>query len=149
MKKNQRLIPEKNIASKYVSEDLQTVYFLHILLKYWNVTISFKKVPRSLVFLFEHKAMFKVDGKVNLPNILSFFGALLKVDCNNHCVKRLRIRSNSGPHFATFGLNMERYSVSLRIQSECGKMRTKITPNTDTFYEVNTGNVRAKFSRSC
>ena len=28
------------------------------------------------------------------------------------------------------------YSVSLRIQSECGKMRTRITPNTDTFYEV-------------
>ena len=29
-----------------------------------------------------------------------------------------------------------RYSVSLRIQSECGKMRTRITPNTDTFYAV-------------
>ena len=30
------------------------------------------------------------------------------------------------------------YSVSLRIQSECGKMRTRITPNTDTFYAVTT-----------
>ena len=29
-----------------------------------------------------------------------------------------------------------RYSVSLRIQSECGKMRTRITSNTDTFYAV-------------
>ena len=29
-----------------------------------------------------------------------------------------------------------RYSVSLRIQSECGKMRTRITPNTDTFHAV-------------
>ena len=27
-------------------------------------------------------------------------------------------------------------SVSLRIQSECGKMWTRITPNTDTFYAV-------------
>ena len=27
-------------------------------------------------------------------------------------------------------------SVSLRIQSECGKMRTRITRNTDTFHEV-------------
>ena len=31
---------------------------------------------------------------------------------------------------------MERYGVSLRIQSECGKMQTRITPNTDTFYAV-------------
>ena len=30
----------------------------------------------------------------------------------------------SGPYFATFALNMERYSVSLRIQSKCGKIRT-------------------------
>ena len=29
-----------------------------------------------------------------------------------------------------------RYFVSLRIQSECGKIRTRITPNTDTFYAV-------------
>ena len=40
------------------------------------------------------------------------------------------------PHFLAFGLNTERYSVSLRIQSECRKMRTRITPNTDTFYVV-------------
>ena len=30
----------------------------------------------------------------------------------------------SGPYFPTFGLNMERYGVSLRIQSEFGKIRT-------------------------
>ena len=28
------------------------------------------------------------------------------------------------------------YGVSLRIQSECGKMRTRITPNTDSFYAI-------------
>ena len=53
-----------------------------------------------------------------------------------HCVKSVRIRSYSGPHFPAFGLNTERYSVSLRIQSECRKTRTRITPNTDTFYAV-------------
>ena len=42
----------------------------------------------------------------------------------------------SGPYFPMFGLNTERYSVSLHIQSECGKIRTRITPNTDTFYAV-------------
>ena len=30
----------------------------------------------------------------------------------------------SGPYFPTFGLNTERYKVSLRIQSECGEIRT-------------------------
>ena len=31
----------------------------------------------------------------------------------------------SGPYFPVFGLNMERYPVSLCIQSECRKMRTR------------------------
>ena len=53
-----------------------------------------------------------------------------------HCVKSVRIWGYSGPHFPIFELNTERYSVSLRIQSECRKMRTRITPNTDTFYGV-------------
>ena len=50
-----------------------------------------------------------------------------------HCVKSVRIWSYSGPHFPAFGLNTERYGESLRIQSECGKIRTRITPNTNTF----------------
>ena len=33
-----------------------------------------------------------------------------------------------------YGLNLERYSVSLRIQSECGKIRTGKTPDKYTFY---------------
>ena len=51
-------------------------------------------------------------------------------------MKNVRIRSYSGPHFPAFGLNAERYGVSLRIQSECRKMGTRITPNTDSFYAV-------------
>ena len=43
-----------------------------------------------------------------------------------HCVKSVRIRILSGP-----------YSVlSLRIQSECRKIRTRNTPITDTFRAV-------------
>ena len=57
-------------------------------------------------------------------------------DKNSHCVKSVRIRSYSGPYFSAFRLNTESYGVSLRIQSECGKIRTRITPNTDTFYAV-------------
>ena len=71
----------------------------------------------------------------------TIFGLTLKkhfigVSPRNPCVKSVRIRSYSGPHFPAFGLNTERYKVSLRIQSECGKIRTRITPNTDTVYPV-------------
>ena len=40
------------------------------------------------------------------------------------------------PSFPTFRLNTERYSVSLSIQSECGKMRTKIISNMGAFHAV-------------
>ena len=32
-----------------------------------------------------------------------------------YCVKSVRIRSHSRPYFPAFGLNTERYGVSLRI----------------------------------
>ena len=53
-----------------------------------------------------------------------------------HCMKRVCIRSYSGPYFPAFGLNTERYGVSRRSQSECGKIRTTITLNTDTFFAL-------------
>ena len=53
-----------------------------------------------------------------------------------HCVKSVRIQIYSGLHFPAFWLNTKRYSVSLSIQSECGKMRITITPNTDFFHAV-------------
>ena len=53
-----------------------------------------------------------------------------------HCVKSVLIRSFSGLYFPAFGLITERYGVSLRIQSECGKIRTRKTPNTDIFHAV-------------
>ena len=55
---------------------------------------------------------------------------------HGHCVKSAHIRSYSGPYFPAFGLNMKRHFLSLRIQSECGKIRSRITPNMDTFYFI-------------
>ena len=49
-------------------------------------------------------------------------------------VKRVPIRSYSAPYFHAFGLNTERYGVS--FQFEIGKIRNRITPNTDTFHGV-------------
>ena len=42
-----------------------------------------------------------------------------------HSAKSVGIRSYSGPYFPAFGLNTERYFVSLRIQSEWRKIRTR------------------------
>ena len=57
-------------------------------------------------------------------------------DEDNHYAKSVRIRSYSGSYFPAFGPNRERYGISLWIQSEYGKMRTRITPNTDTLHAV-------------
>ena len=51
---------------------------------------------------------------------------------DRHYVKSVRIRSFSGPYFPTVVLN----GKSLRIQSKCGKMQTRKTLNTDSFYAV-------------
>ena len=40
----------------------------------------------------------------------------------------------SGPYFSAFGQNTERYSGSLRIRSECGKIRTRKKIRSWTFF---------------
>ena len=42
----------------------------------------------------------------------------------------------SGPYFPVFVLNMEIYSVNLRIKFEYGKYRTEKTPYLNTFHAV-------------
>ena len=63
-----------------------------------------------------------------------------------HCIKSVHIRSYSGPYLPAFGLDTESYRVSFRIQSECRKIRTRITPNTDTFQTVVINAILYQFS---
>ena len=65
-----------------------------------------------------------------------FLNHFFMLATSSHFVKSIRVRSYSGPHFPAFGLKTERYGVSFHIQSKYGKIRTSITPNTDTFYTV-------------
>ena len=60
-------------------------------------------------------------------------------------MKSVRIRSFTGPYFPrsfsgsyfpAFGLNTERYSLCFHIYCKCRKLRTRKTPNTDTFHVV-------------
>ena len=53
-----------------------------------------------------------------------------------HCVRSVRIRNFSGPYSPGVGLGMEIYRGNLRIQSKCGKIRNRKTPNMGTFYAV-------------
>ena len=64
-----------------------------------------------------------------------------------NCLRKVCIRSYSSPYFPAFGLNKERYGVSFRIQFSCGKIRTKITPNTTTFYAVVFFRIRTKYGK--
>ena len=73
-----------------------------------------------------------------IPNSDTVGWKIVCSPCPHHCVKSVRIRSYSGSYFPAFGLSTKRYRVSLRIQSECGKIRTRITPNTNTFQAVHT-----------
>ena len=64
-----------------------------------------------------------------------------------HCEKIANIRSFPGPYFPAFGLNKETYSVSLRIQSLCGKIQTRKTPNMDTSQVVLLSSIFRLFPR--
>ena len=78
--------------------------------------------PASWIFYFKHlKPRFVVTDMARDNRKL-------------RCLKSVRIRSFFGPHFSTFGLNTEKYGVSLRIQSECRKIRD-IFPYSDQIRE--------------
>ena len=49
-------------------------------------------------------------------------------------IKNFNFEDIVSTYFLAFGLTTEGYSVSLHIESKCGKMRTRITPNMDTFH---------------
>ena len=74
---------------------------------------------------------------INIKDVVITFSHAAIKHCRNHCVKSVRVRSLSGLYFPAFGLNAGRCGLSLCIQLECGKMWTRKTPNTDTFYAVN------------
>ena len=71
-----------------------------------------------------------------LVSTLEFHNGRHDVQEAVHWVKSVRIRNFSGLYFPAFGLNTERYGVSLRIQSKCRKIQTRKIPNTDIFYAV-------------
>ena len=64
-------------------------------------------------------------------------------------MKRVHILSFSGSYFFAFGLNTERYFVSLRILSEYGKIRTRKSPNINTFHAEEIIHIQSKYGKIC
>ena len=107
--------------------------------------ISYKNSDKALlcsrnqVFCPKNWKPWRVRTTTELINFCWKFACV--TDLPYPCVKSVRIASYSGLYFRAFGLNTERYGVSSRIQSEWGEMRTRITPNTDSFRAVYVSNL--------
>ena len=83
----------------------------------WNNTLNFQLCVFQLCSL--HKKCLSLSKKQ--PS--RFYSSIYIVDTlTSDCVKRVRIRSYSGTHFPTFGLNMEQsispYSVRMRENAD-------------------------------
>ena len=115
----------------------------------WSLfKINKKKSMKSKIWpcFLKNYEVVKKTFKKTLMTLLTL-GKCDTLFCRNHCVKSVCIMSYSGLYFPAFGLNTERQSLSLRIQSENEKMRTRIIANTDTFYSVNVQCINVSLAR--
>ena len=119
-------------------------YFLNFSRNYYiikvnyNLSSSFSKIPfiiliSNIHLLYNSMALIWDNNRVFS---IVFFPLHNSTTIIVHWVKSIRIRSFSGSYFPAFGLNTERYGVSLCIQTKWGKIRTRKTPNADTFHAV-------------
>ena len=99
-----------------------------------TTSASFVNHP-SLILFFASKKNFSYTYLVDVKSF-KFHHIVTRVKARLALRENVRIRSFSSPYFPAFGLNVERYGVSLRILSECGKLRSRKTSKTDTFHAV-------------
>ena len=102
----------------------------------------------SILFWFLHdrttlKYIYYYDAEVLDFIMNSFESDLQTLNCKKPCIKRARIRSSSGPHSSHIfphsdwiRRDTEYFSVFSWMRENAGKMRTRITPNTDSFHAV-------------
>ena len=117
----------------------QNVYGSTLVYRINAINFTWTKEPKRMHGIKLNKTWEKVAIELCLFEISDMADMPYSFDSNltvSHCVKSVRVRSYSGPYFPAFGMNTDRHSVSLRIQSKCGNIWTIITPNTDTFYAV-------------
>ena len=103
------LVKSDSICYYFLSRSSQKSYKrVNIIQKPWKAIViktSFQQLALKITYWKNFKSIcndrFSTAGKVSKCGVIS------------------------GPYFPAFGLNMERYFVSLRVQSECRKIRTR------------------------
>ena len=110
--------PSPSVLQRFVTSPgklltLKNVWFLKLS---WQRSASYRN--QSIDLLWKSVDWFRYDRDLCHERVKVL---MLMLMIKNSC------SSYSGPHFPSFGLNTEIYGVSLRIQPECGKMRTRIT----------------------
>ena len=107
----------------------------HYYWDFWNQKYFWFMILTSTLFLQNFKCLEQLLKSRNHQTHVKL-SRNSKVVMRKKCPYSKLFWSAFFPHFPVFGLNTERYEVSLRIQSKCGKMETRITPNTDPFCAV-------------
>ena len=90
-------------------------------------------------------SLFVHDGQ--LIAVVGNRGYVWVVCLHSLLLKSVQTRIFSGPCFPVFGLNTEIYGVNLRIQSKCGKIRTRRTPYLDDFHTVHITFIRSSLKQ--
>ena len=132
-----------------LKHNIQTHLIIQTVLNLVNIAILFVKIVKHITGnetwkneLFEHLVItlsFEAEFFDMQSNTLHFFTIFLFFNLSFiQCVKSVQIRSFSSPYFPAYGLTTR----TLRIQSECGKIRTRKNPvfwhfsRSDTFYNL-------------
>ena len=117
--------PCKNFMMKHFFDNIYALFAnVHLFGLLYNTTLLLllEKFGNMTLYIFKcTKMLFWVKG----PNHQTMY-----------CVKSVSVWSYTGSYFPGFRLNTERYQLYLRIQSESRKIRSRITPNRDTFHLV-------------
>ena len=135
-------------------------YMIVIFMQFWIYGILFTCRPYTIVifmqfwicgilFYYPFSTSSSILKCISIPFLKSFLWTAVcnykrcnKLSCRFQSLftwwltlrESVRFRKFSGPYFLAVGLNTEIYGISLRIQPECGKIRTRKTLNTETFH---------------
>ena len=103
--------------------------------------ISYFYAPWKPLFFWRLQMVWKRNMRITTSNIFVLKGRpkhkFFSIDITLITWKVSKYGVFSSPYFPAFGLKIPpSNSVSLRIQSECAKIRTRKTPYLDTFHAV-------------